>query len=282
MLPHDFKSDAPKIQVYKDWWPYIDETINAIRKAGLMPVHPQEVMRLVPIHRRPDVILLNGPASSGKSWLAEQLRVRCADTYVISTPTVIYAAMQAHGLPFAEPLTYKEFKERVPFARDYSIVAGLAMRAVHEDFVNRIMTSHANWRLGNLIIVDNVGFEGDIEFFVENAARLVVIQLDSEVVQNSQHAGTRRVPIDRSTGCWINDSRRPLESKEVIHWINSQLAAVTLFGNINGKGLTFDWDRILHMAMIPPDSHNVQTLYEILRHYYNEPPAARDLFAPKS
>lgn len=112
------------------------------------------------------VLLLNGPAHSGKSHIAKHIKSLAGEQCVtVSMPETLYAMMGECGLPNCH-LPYAEFKA-LPWGRRALIDS--ASRIKRDDLtiicrfaMNKAQAEHPRCQL---VVLDNVGFYYEVEWF---------------------------------------------------------------------------------------------------------------------
>ena len=160
------------------------------------------------------ILLLNGPAHSGKSHIAKHIKSLAGEQcVVVSLPETLYAMMGECGLPNCH-LPYAEFKAQ-PWGRralidssnrikrdDLTIICRFAM--------DKAQAEHPNCQL---VVVDNLGFDYEVEWFSDHYFPVpILVQVavpyalrhDMEAVEEYSYIYARKQR-------WPNDSRSALE-----------------------------------------------------------------------
>lgn len=174
------------------------------------------------------ILSLNGPAGSGKSYLAMEL-LGSHESFIVKPSGLVYTLMQAVGIPGTHR-TYDAYKRSVPQAREKLIQVGTRMRELFGvDFWNRLAVAKADqvyWEHAfedneRLVIFDNVGWDSDVQFLNQVTARHMCIALRGRYLEDSTPAVT-------AEGNWLYDSRHPVTSDDVAEVIEFKDSAVAL------------------------------------------------------
>ena len=198
------------------------------------------------MHRH--VIALSGPPASGKSHLVKFLVEKFERNIGVVYPSEsLYALMRLCGLPETH-LSYKEFKS-LPYGRERLITAAARFREIDDDIFSRMSLTQSAWENNDVIIVDNTGFEGELDFFsrVSKSIVLIGLMIPYGVDPKSTLASDHHTAAMRNL-TWPGDSRRslltyqgsPLKPDQVLAYQDSTAAVKTLSETVFKKnsGLT--------------------------------------------
>ena len=160
------------------------------------------------------ILLLNGPAHSGKSHIAKVIKDMAGEQcVVVSMPETLYAMMGECGLPNCH-LPYAEFKA-LPWGRRSLIDA--SNRIKRDDLaiicrfaMNKAQAKHPNCQL---VVVDNLGFDYEVEWFKDHytPAPILVQVAVPYALRHDKVAAEEYCFIYARKQRWPNDSRSALE-----------------------------------------------------------------------
>jgi hypothetical protein len=170
----------------------------------------------------PVVLGLNGPAHSGKTWIARYLLKLIPDAIIISIPEVIYADMQLEGL---EPkgMLYQDFK-LTPDARAKTIKFSAEARGSDIHYFDRRITDSDAWHSSRVVIIDNIGFASEMSWFDNRSRAAILLRLDSPYQEIEPMKSRAR----RLKAAWENDSRAPVEHHSMLTAYDSQQMVLLL------------------------------------------------------
>lgn len=161
------------------------------------------------------ILLLNGPAHSGKSHIAKHIKSlageQCA---IVSMPETLYAMMGECGLPNCH-LPYAEFKAQ-PWGRRALIDAASRIKREDLTIICRfaMAKAQAEHPRCQLVVLDNVGFDYEVEWFIDHhfpdPILLRVITPFSLRNNAEQIVAYRDIFVKQLR--WPNDSRSSLTS----------------------------------------------------------------------
>ena len=183
------------------------------------------------------VIMLSGPPGSGKtSQMRSLLESKFGDTAQTLVPSsLLYAMMRVCGLPETH-LSYESFK-LLPLGRERLIAASNRFRSYETDIYGKATLSRVKPDRNKIVIIDNVGFQDEIDFYGRLAVDplLIELQLPFAILPQSQLA---RPYLDATLtgGRWTHDSRfslakyatETLGTRNSIAFINSSAAKTLL------------------------------------------------------
>jgi len=184
---HDWRLDDP-------------EFINAVK--GFEDVEPLS---------QPDVILLNGPAGSGKGWLGEWLQSDESNLDCVRYfPTEkLYQLMRLQELPMTRELSYDEFKT-LPYGRERLIAASHVFRQVDLHVFNRMITNSRAYQESKLAVIDNVGFVNELEWFQNHSNRCALLTIVQPAKETKRCGDYERIAMFGDQ--YPDDSRFALEN----------------------------------------------------------------------
>lgn len=184
---------------------------------------------------RPAVVSLSGPPGAGKSHLAKFLSNSFGLAAAIVNPSAgLYTMMRMAALPETQ-LTYEEFK-KLPHGRAALIHAAKQFLSIDPHVFNKFCVSLDSWSKHTIVIVDNIGFSTELDFFDSNSIDMVHIEIMQPFeVTLSPDRARQEEPYVRAVNkgsIWPGDSRSSMlneanarfKTDQVMGFISSQFA----------------------------------------------------------
>lgn len=207
----------------------IQDAIDLISDRRHRPLH--EMMPSVS-----GLIMLNGPAGSGKTHAAAEAVSRRPEHFIrVSCVEEMYAFLRRIGA-IEGPEHYSVYK-KLPLARQTMVEAGLLIRELYHEGITHITASSPGWAdasiSGKVVLLDNVGFQEDVTQFSKLVSKGKGITGGEWLVTQltGRHTAEGVMPVKLIDGVWEGDSRGPVtapsarmhvfgSSERLIDWLD--------------------------------------------------------------
>lgn len=159
---------------------------------------------------KPAVIGLNGPPHSGKTFLVSYLERVIPDAVTLRPSDELFAIMIEEGI-VPRGTSYQDYKKN-SFTRERLIAKSAELREKDPNVFSRRVTELAEYCRARVVIIDNLGFYDEVNWFDEAASVMLLLRLETPYNEIEPMKSRAR----RTMNTWMGDSRRPLEYSNML------------------------------------------------------------------